>query len=179
MQKTCSLALVAMSFLVMPLHAQSIGEKTGVNAMLGNAPKADDFVKMVTVSDMFEVASSKLAQTNAADPKVKSFASKMVTDHTQTSSELKGMVTSGKVKVELPGALDSSHQSKLDKLKGLKGADFDKQYRSDQEATHKDAVSLFDRYSKGGDNADLKGFAGKTLPHLQEHLKMAQDLNKS
>ena len=59
-----------------------------------------------------------------------------------------------------------------------KAADFDKQYESDQQSAHKDAVSLFERYSKGGDNADLKSFAAKTLPHLQEHLKMAQDLRK-
>jgi putative membrane protein len=47
-----------------------------------------------------------------------------------------------------------------------------------QVSAHKDAVSLFERYSKDGDNADLKAFAGKYLPHLQEHLKMAQDLDK-
>jgi putative membrane protein len=97
---------------------------------------------------------------------------------TETSNELKGLVSSGKVKVELPAALDSSHQSKLDKLKGLKATDFDNQYVSDQQSAHKDAVSLFERYSKGGDNADLKSFAAKTLPHLQEHLKMADDLPK-
>jgi ferritin-like metal-binding protein YciE len=38
--------------------------------------------------------------------------------HTKTSTELKTLVSSGKVKTELPTALDSSHQSKLDKLKG-------------------------------------------------------------
>ena len=100
----------------------------------------------------------------------------MVTDHTKTSTELKSMVSGGKVKAEVPAALDSSHQSKLDKLKGLNGDDFTKQYDSDQVAAHKDAVNLFERYSKGGDNADLKAWAGKTLPALQAHLKMAQDL---
>jgi putative membrane protein len=47
-----------------------------------------------------------------------------------------------------------------------------------QVSAHKDAVSLFERYAKGGENADLKAFAAKTLPHLREHLKMAQDLNR-
>jgi putative membrane protein len=66
----------------------------------------------------------------------------------------------------------------LDKLKGLKGNDFTKQYRSDQETAHKDAVSLFQRYGKGGDNEALKSWASKTVPALEHHLKMAQDLNK-
>ena len=38
----------------------------------------------------------------------------MVTDHTKTSTELK--VAAMKIKAEVPAALDSSHQSKLDKL---------------------------------------------------------------
>jgi putative membrane protein len=126
---------------------------------------------------MFEIQSSKLAQTKAADAGVKSFAAKMVTDHTQTSTELKGLVAGGKVKAQLPAEMDSSHTSKLEKLQKLNGADFDKQYVNDQRSAHKDAVSLFERYSKGGDNADLKSFARKLLPNLQGHLKMAEDLN--
>ncbi len=47
-----------------------------------------------------------------------------------------------------------------------------------QVSAHKDAVSLFERYAKGGDNAKLKDWAGKTLSHLQHHLEMAQSLNK-
>jgi hypothetical protein len=78
----------------------------------------------------------------------------------------------------IPTALDSSHQSKLDKLKGLNGADFTKQYNDMQVSAHKDAVSLFERYGKGGDNAKLKDWASKTLPALKHHLEMAQALNK-
>jgi predicted outer membrane protein len=43
----------------------------------------------------------------------------------------------------------------------------------------KDAVSLFERYAQGGDNAKLKDWAGKTLPALQHHLQMAEQMDKS
>ena len=89
------------------------------------------------------------------------------------------LVSSGKVKAELPAALDSSHQSKLDKLKGESGKDFSSDFNSMQVSAHKDAVSLFERYAKGGDNAELKNWAGKTLPTLKHHLEMAQNLSKS
>src|SRR4030095_10311604 len=98
-----------------------------------------------------------------------------VTDHTKTTNELKSAIKGDKV--ELPTALDSSHQSKLDKLKGLSGADFNKEYRSQQVSAHKDAVSLFGRYANGGDNAKLKAWATKTLPALRHHLQMAEALN--
>lgn len=41
------------------------------------------------------------------------------------------------------------------------------------------AVDLFSRYSQGGDNGDLKAWAAKTLPHLREHLAMAQKLDQA
>jgi putative membrane protein len=172
-------SIIALGCLLFagPALAQSAAEKTGVNSTLGISPATADFVKEVAISDMFEIQSNKLAQDkgNASE---KSFATQMVTDHTKTSTELKGLVTGGKVKAELPNALDSSHQSKLDKLKGESGKDFSSDFDSMQVSAHKDAVSLFERYAKGGDNADLKDWAGKTLPALRHHLEMAQNLKK-
>jgi len=161
-----------------PALAQSAGEKTGVNSALGISPSTADFVKEVAISDMFEIESSKLAQDKGSAAE-KSFAPQMVTDHTKTSTELTGLVSSGKVKAELPAALDSSHQSKLDKLKSESGQDFSSDFDSMQVSAHKDAVSLFERYAEGGENADLKSWAGKTLPALKHHLEMAQGLDKS
>jgi putative membrane protein len=172
-----SIIVLGCVLLAGPALAQSVGEKTGVNSTLGIAPTTADFVKEVAISDMFEIQSSQLAQDKGNAPE-KSFASQMITDHTKTSTELKSLVSSGKVQAELPSALDSSHQSKLDKLKGESGKDFSADFNSDQVSAHKDAVSLFERYAKGGDNADLKDWAGKTLPALKHHLEMAQDLKK-
>jgi putative membrane protein len=170
--------LLAAPALTQPAFAQSVGEKTGVNSMLGVSPSTADFVKEVAISDMFEIEASKLAQQKGTAEE-KTFASQMVTDHTKTSTELKGLVSSGKVKAELPTALDSSHQSKLDKLKGASGKDFSSDFNSIQVSAHKDAVDLFERFAKGGDNPDLKDWAGKTLPALKHHLEMAQDLDKA
>lgn len=172
-----SIIALACVLLAGPALAQSVGEKTGVNSVLGVSPTTADFVKEVALSDMFEIQSNQLGQMkgNAAQ---KTFAAQMVADHTKTSTELKGMVTSGKVKAEVPAALDSAHQSKLDKLKEKNGEDFSSDFNSMQVDAHKDAVSLFERYSKGGDNAELKDWAGKTLPALKHHLEMAQNLKK-
>jgi putative membrane protein len=172
-----SIIALGCVLLAAPALAQSVGEKTGVNSTLGIAPTTADFVKEAAISDMFEIGSSKLAQ-DKGNAQEKSFGSQMITDHTKTTTELKGLVSSGKVKADVPSALDSSHQSKLDKLRGESGKDFSSDYNSDQLSGHKDAVSLFERYAKGGDNADLKDWAGKTLPTLRHHLEMAQNLGK-
>jgi putative membrane protein len=171
--KALLLISAAAITLTPPAYAQSVAEKTGVNSTLGIAPKTQDFVTEAANSDMLEIQSSKLV-AGKGDTKDKAFAERMIADHTKTSADLKGMVNSGKVKVNLPSTLDSAHQSKLDALKKLDVKDFMKEYESMQVSAHKDAVSLFERYAKGGENADLKTWAGQTLPTLQDHLKMAQ-----
>jgi putative membrane protein len=161
-----------------PVLAQSVGEKTGVNSALDISPTTADFVKEAAMSDMMEIESSKIAQQkgNAAEKK---FADQMIADHTKTSTELKALVGSGDVKAEIPAALDDASKKKLAKLSDTKPEDFAGEYDPMQVSAHKDAVSLFERYAKGGENAKLKDWAGKTLPHLEHHLQMAEDMNKN
>lgn len=157
--------------------AQSVGEQTGVNSALGIAPKTEDFIKEAASSDMLEIEAAKVAQqTGNADEK--RFAQQMITDHTKTSSELKSMVPTD-MKSALPTGLDDSSQKKLDKLRDTKPENFAGQYDPVQVSAHKDAVSLFERYAKGGEDPKLKDWAGKTLPALQHHLEMAQALDKN
>ncbi len=169
-----SLILAATSSAVL---AQSTAEKTGANSLMGIAPKTEDFVMEAASSDMFEIESSKLA-LERSDANTKTFAQQMLADHQKTSDELKGLISAGKVKATVPTAMSSSHQSMLDDLKKLNGDDFTKQYHSDQEDVHKDAVDLFKRNGDEGENDELKAWAAKTRPALEHHLKMATDLNK-
>lgn len=181
--KTILAVVAACALLAAPASAQTslkskakhAAETTGVASVLGISPTTRDFVNEVAISDMFEIQSSKLAQEKA-DAQGKQFAGHMVDDHTKTSDELKSMISEGKVKVELPGDLDSAHKSKLETLRSAQGKDFDKNYDSMQKSAHKDAVSLFERYAKNGDNPALKAWAAKTLPTLKHHLDMAQNL---
>jgi putative membrane protein len=168
----------AAALLAGSASAQSIGEKTGVNPALGISPKTTDFVNEAATTDMLEIAAAKLAKQRGNED-VKSFADKMITDHTETTNALKALVSSGKVHEHPPAEMTSSQNSQLDKLGRQQGADFDEQYKTDAVSVHKDAVSLFKRYSEGGDNPDLKAFAAKYLPTIQMHLDMAQKLDTS
>jgi putative membrane protein len=147
-----------------------------LGASAAQAQSAQDFVNKVALSDMFEIQSSQLALTKQPDADTKPFAEKMISDHQKTSSELKALVGGGKVKATLPTALDSEHQRMLDSLKAKNGKDFDRDYDQTQVKAHQDAIALFDAYSKSGDNSDLKSWAAITLPHLKEHLSMAEKL---
>jgi putative membrane protein len=175
--KKAILAAALVAAFATSASAQSVGEKSGVNSTLGIAPKTEDFIKEAAMSDMTEIEAAKIAQQKGnADEK--RFAAMMVTDHTKTSTELKSMVT-GEMKAAVPAALDDASEKKLTKLRDAKPEDFAATYDPMQVSAHKDAVSLFERYAKGGDNNALKDWAGKTLPALQHHLEMAQALDKN
>jgi putative membrane protein len=177
MKRTTLTIAVAVLLISTAAFAQAVGEKTGVNSTLGISPTTADFVKEAAMSDMTEIAAAKLGRERG-NAQEKTFAMQMITDHTKTSEELKSMAPAD-AKAAIPAALDSSSQSKIDKLKDAKPDDFSSDFDSMQVSAHKDAVSLFERYAKGGENAKLKDWAGKTLPALQHHLEMAQNLGKT
>jgi putative membrane protein len=176
--KKLAISIAATALLLhVPAFAQSVGEKTGINSALDISPTTADFVKEAATSDMLEIAAAKIAEQKG-DADDKKFAGQMISDHTKTSADLKGMVSTGEVKAAIPDKLDASSEKKLDKLRATKAQDFASEYAPMQVSAHKEAVSLFERYSKSGDNAKLKDWAGKTLPALQHHLEMAQALDK-
>jgi putative membrane protein len=91
MRKTIAIALCAL--LASPAVAESVGEKIGINSVLGISPTTHDFVQEAAISDMFEIEASKLAEQRADDA-TKGFAKQMITDHTKTSDELRAAVGS-------------------------------------------------------------------------------------
>jgi putative membrane protein len=175
--KRTALTFAAATLLISTsAFAQSAGEKTGVNSTLGISPTTADSVKEAALSDLTEIASAKPGQERG-NAQEKTFSTQMITDHTKTSEELKSMVPAD-AKPAIPTALNSSSQSKIDKLRDVKPADFSSDFDSMQVSAHKDAVSLFERYAKGGEDPKLKNWAAKTLPAVRHHLEMAQNLGK-
>ena len=106
------------------------------------------------------------------------FAQRMVHDHTQTTEQLKHLVNGGKVKVQLPRPIGRRSQTNARKATRGKSVAARKDYNQMQLTGHKEAVALFEAYAKSGDNEALKSWAAKTLPHLQEHLAMAEKLSQ-
>ena len=141
--------------------------------------KVDDkkFLKQAALDGMTEVELGKVAEQKASSADVKQFAQKMVDDHTKANEELKQAAS--KQNISVPDALDSKHQSQIDKLSKLSGEDFDKAYAKEQVKNHQSDVKEFTAEARSGNNAGVMAFASSVLPTLQEHLEMAKNLNKS
>jgi putative membrane protein len=141
----------------------------------GNSTADTMFIQEAAMSSMAEVAHGQLAAKNASAAAVKEFGGRMVDDHTKANEELKGLAS--QKSVTLPTQLDQKHQAVQDRLAKLTGDAFDKAYMQHMVTAHQQAVSVFERETKTGKDADAKGWAAKTLPVVQQHLKMARDIN--
>ncbi len=125
-----------------------------------------------------EVAGSQLALTKSSNAQVKSFAQSMVDDHTKAGNELTALASSKGVTV--PTQPSMTQRAKLKLLQAMDGASFDRRYAdSIGVSAHEDTVKLFRKAADSAQDADIKAFAAKTLPALEHHLKMAQDLKTS
>jgi putative membrane protein len=137
------------------------------------------FVAAAATSDMYEVEAGKIAQSRAQSSAVKDLGAMMVKAHTGTTDKLKGIIASNSIAVTPPAHLDNRRQGMIDDLRGAKAGDFDHRYLAQQEAAHKEAEILMRGYAKDGDNAAIKSFAADTLPAVQDHLKMVENLEKT
>jgi putative membrane protein len=138
------------------------------------AQSADQpFAREAAMGGMAEVALGNLAKEKASNADVKQFADRMVTDHGKANDDLKQWAQ--QKKVTLPAATDAKHKATRDRLAKLSGDAFDKAYMRDMVMDHQQDVAAFKREAESGKDATLKAWAPKTLPTLQDHLKMVQD----
>ena len=127
------------------------------------------------IGGLAEVELGNLAKEKASNPDVKSFGDRMATDHGKANDELKNWAQ--QKNVTLPTELDAKHKAERDRLAKLSGDAFDKAYMRLMVADHSHDVAAFKRESTAAKDPDLKAWAGKTLPTLEDHQKLAKDTN--
>jgi putative membrane protein len=133
------------------------------------------FMMRAAEGGMAEIETGKMAAAKAQNPEVKQFGQQMIADHTRSNNELKTLA--GKKNVTLPTDLDPMHKAMAQKLNGLSGAEFDKEYMRGQVEDHERTVALFQAQADNGTDAEAKALAAKTLPNLKMHLEMARKIN--
>jgi len=182
--KKAMITTLALSGLLAlaPVFAQSASttttttkKKTAVSATDKSGLSSADrkFFTDASQGGMLEVELGKIAAGKGSNPDVKTFGQRMVDDHSKANDQLKDLAS--KKNVKLLDKLSPSKQKVVDKYNKLSGAAFDSSYISNMVTDHKQDVAEFKKEAKSGKDADLKSWAGTTLPTLEDHLKMAED----
>jgi putative membrane protein len=134
------------------------------------------FLAMAAQADQDEIALSKLAVDKAANPDVKAFASKMIEEHTKMTESMKPFAE--KWGLTPPTGPDADHQKELDKLNGLAGTDFDKEYMSEMVSDHAKALRAFTTEAKDTKLPEFQAAVIKGKTAVAAHKNMAYDLKK-
>lgn len=163
-------ALVAVGTFLAVGHSLALSDDAPLSA------SDKKFVMEAAMGGMMEVKLGEVAAQHGGHASVKQFGERMVRDHSKVNGELAKFAASHAV--ALPKELDAQHQRMVEKLSKLSGNEFDEAYMKDMVQDHEKDVAAFAKQAEKGDNADLKAWAGKTLPGLKEHLQLARDVAK-
>lgn len=175
------MSATALLLFTAPSFAQDSNADAGKAAVqqMSQVTKAQDFVMMAAMSDMFEIQTGQMAQKQSANAGVQQFGAHLVKDHSASTEQLTAIANAGQLQAAIPAQLDQRHQAIVDSLSDAKAEGFDAAFLQAQVQAHKEGIALFESYSQNGDNEQLKAFATKGLPVLKQHLAMAEKLSGS
>jgi putative membrane protein len=152
----------------------------GVQAMaqaasLSNTDK--QFMTMAATANMTEAHLGQMAESQAANANLKTFGQTLVQDHTRAYEELHAL--SNKTGENIPKGIDTGKDASIQQLRKLKGAGFDKRFVQHEIQDHQRVLAAFKREAEHGQNPDVKAYAQKLLPTIEEHLHKAQEIAKN
>ena len=134
--------------------------------------------QIVVTANSIDIANGKIALQQSKTPSVDEFANLMIKDHTAVNKSATDLVTRLKVKPEpsdTSKALQSAADTEQAKLRGLKGAEFDRAYLENEVAYHKQVLgAINDVLIPNAQNAELKKMLVDVKPAFQAHLDHAE-----
>lgn len=135
---------------------------------------ATEFVDEATAKGIAEIETAKLAIEQGESPEVKSFAEKMIEDHTKLNEDLRKLAQEKNLEVSDDATL--MDQAKAMILEMRDGEGFDDHYTSNQVNAHEQTIELFENAAENVNDEDVRELAKDSLEKLREHLAEAQEL---
>lgn len=138
--------------------------------------KADEKIVLdMAIANMAEVEAGKMAISKTQNAQVKSFAQKMIDDHSKALGDVAALAQSKGI--TLPTTVDAPHKAMAAKLNKLSGAAFDKAYMAGAGVSdHAKVRAKLKGFERKAKDAEVKALASKMLPTVEEHLHMAHEM---
>ena len=153
------------------------------SAAWAQGPTDAQIAAIVITANQVDIDAGKLAESSASDAQIKAFGKQMVTDHTGVNKQAGDLVTKLGVKPEenaTSRSLKAGGDENLRKLRGLKGAAFDKAYVDHEVAYHQQVLDALDKtLIPSAKNEELKALLVKVRPAFVAHLEHARHVQKS
>jgi putative membrane protein len=164
-------ALACVSLLIAPVIC------------LAAAPTDPQIAAIVVTANQVDIDAGELAKEKSQSPDVKSFAERMVMDHTAVNKSAVDLVTKLQVTPQdnpTSQSLKKGGAENVAKLKKLSGAAFDKAYVDHEVVYHQAVLDALDQtLIPNASNAELKTLLVKTRPAFVAHREHAQKIQSS
>ena len=154
-------------------------------AALAQAPALNDaqIAGIVVTANTVDIDAGKLAQKTSKNKDVQQFGKQMVTDHTGVNKQATALVKKLKVTPEnsdVSKSLKAGGAANISKLKGLKGAEFDKAYVENEVTYHQAVIDALDKtLIPNAKNGELKDMLEKVRPAFVAHLEHGKQIQQS
>ena len=166
-----SRSMLAISTIVLAVFIISVAQQMS----RGQAMATEDaFLKQAAEINLGEVQLGKLAEQKGNNPAIRDFGKRMVEDHTKAEDNLRQIAQ--QQGVTLPSNPGQHVTSLQQQLSGATGAQFDQIYIEHMLSGHKGAIDAFENEIEHGSNPAIKGYAESTLPVIQDHIRIAEDV---
>jgi len=143
----------------------------------------EQIFKIIDQASASEIDEAKLAQTKAKSPKVKNFASMMITQHGKARAKASKLATKLGV---TPADTSQSTQLKLEsettisRLTSTPAADFDHEYMEAQVAAHRNVLAALDeKLIPSAKDSELKTLLHDMRSTVEMHLKEAEKIESA
>jgi putative membrane protein len=138
---------------------------------------AQDYVKLAADADMYEIQSSRLANTKAQRKDVKDFSKQVVADHMMTSKALMaGLRNKDRTITRPANKLSADKAAMIELLRKAPRDQFDNLYLQQQAQAHQQAWAIHKGYATDGTDPTLKQIASTAVPVIERHLTHVQQL---
>lgn len=147
-----------------PTSAQDISERA--------------FISQAMEGGVAEVQLGQLAQQKSQSNDVKQFAQKMVNDHGQMGEKWLKPVAQ-QMGLSAPTSPSKKDKKELQKLEGLSGQDFDREYITMMVKDHQKDLKDFQSEANAAQDPTVKEIATKGSQVIQQHLQLIEQIAKN
>jgi putative membrane protein len=143
------------------------------------SPVDYNFVAQANLGAPFQITSGRIAEEKATTANIRDYAHLMVVSHIPVVDALTAILRRERVTAPPNTLLQGAYDAMIASLKADRAATFDRDYVEGQVDYQKGNAALFRYEIQNGTDSDLKEFAQRTLPKIEDHLQRALKLAKS
>jgi putative membrane protein len=137
-------------------------------------PADVSFLQYAAMGGHGEIELASIAARQASRADVRDYAQMIVNDHTMANNQIGDLAVARGI--VLPSQPDTPHRVEADRLLATQSSQFDVEFLRQMIDDHTMAIQVFQGRAQYSQDVQVQRFAADTLPALQKHLEMAQQL---